>query len=99
MPVLGKLNVAGKNVDEVKALVESKLNNYFNKDMVFVNVQLAGVRYSVVGDVLRPGKYVIYQNQVNISEALAQAGDITMVGDRTKVQLVRQTAEALLPLR
>lgn len=96
MPILGKINVAGKNVDQIKILVESELNNYFKDYAVFVSVQLAGVRYSVVGDVARPGKYVIYQNQVNIFEALAQAGDITLVGDRKEVQILRQTSEGVL---
>lgn len=89
MPVVGKVHVLGKNVDEIKILVEQKLQEYFKKNAVFVNVQLAGVRFSIVGDVARPGKYVIYQNQVNIFEALSLAGDITMVGDRKHVQIVR----------
>ncbi len=96
MPVLGAFNVAGKNVDEIKLLVQAELNNYFQDNTVFVNVQLAGVRYSVVGDVLNPGKYVIYQNQVNIFEALAVAGDITIVGDRKKIQIVRQEQEGVI---
>lgn len=96
MPVLGTINVAGRNVDEIKSLVEAELNNYFKEFAVFVNVQLAGVRFSIVGDVSMPGKYVIYQNQVNIFEALAQAGDITMVGDRKDVQIIRQTSEGVI---
>ena len=98
MPVIGRFNVAGKNVDEIKLLVQAELNNYFQENTVFVTVQLAGVRYSVVGDVTRPGKYVIYQNQVNIFEALAQAGDITLVGDRKKIQIVRQLEEGVITI-
>ncbi|WP_417608019.1 polysaccharide biosynthesis/export family protein [Owenweeksia hongkongensis] len=90
MPILGKINVAGSNTDEIKTLVEAELNNYFRDNAVYVTVQLAGVRYSVIGDAARPGKYVIYQNQVNIFEALAMAGDITMVGDRREIEIVRQ---------
>lgn len=96
MPVLGAFNAAGKDVDEIKVLVQAELNNYFTDNSVFVNVQLAGVRYSVVGDVKQPGKYVIYQNQVNIFEALAQAGDITMVGDRKQIQIIRQEEDGVL---
>lgn len=98
MPVIGQLNVAGKNVDEIKVLVQAELNNYFQENTVFVNVQLAGVRYSVVGDVKAPGKYVIYQNQVNIFEALAQAGDITLVGDRKQIQIVRQLEDGVITI-
>lgn len=90
MPITGKINVAGNNTEEIKVLIEAELKNYFRDDAVHVTVQLAGVRYSVIGDAARPGKYVIYQNQVNIFEALAMAGDITMVGDRRQVEIVRQ---------
>lgn len=90
MPIIGKVKVIGNNTEEVKALIEAELGNYFKDDAAYVTVQLAGVRYSVIGDAARPGKYVIYQNQVNIFEALAMAGDITMVGDRREVEIVRQ---------
>jgi polysaccharide export outer membrane protein len=90
MPIIGALNVENKTVEEVQAQVEEKLNSYFVEDAVNVTVQLAGIRYTVVGEVARPGKYVIFQNQVNIFEALAQAGDMTMVGDRKEVMIVRQ---------
>jgi polysaccharide export outer membrane protein len=95
MPILGKINVVGKDIEEIQVVVESELKNYFKDDAVFVTVQLAGVRYSIVGDVSRPGKYVIYQNQVNIFEAIAQAGDITILGDRREVQILRQTPEGV----
>ena len=95
MPVIGKVYVMGKNIDEIKTIVEQKLREYFKEDAAFVNVQLAGVRFSIIGDVSRPGKYVIYQNQVNIFEALAMSGDITMVGDRKNVQIVRSTPQGV----
>lgn len=96
MPVIGKVQVLGKTIDEIRMLIEQKLNNYFKEGAVYISVQLAGIRFSVVGDVNKPGKYVIFQNQVNIFEALAQAGDITIVGDRRQVQIVRQTPEGVV---
>lgn len=97
MPVIGKVYVAGLNTEEIKVLVEETLSDFFKANgAVYVTVQLAGVRYSVVGDIAAPGKYVIYQNQVNIFEALAQAGDITQVGDRRDVEILRQTPEGVV---
>ncbi len=95
MPVVGKIQVLGKNIEEVQEVVQNKLSTYFKQDAAFVTVQLAGIRFSVVGDVALPGKYLIYQNQVNIFEALARAGDITLVGDRKQVQIVRQQPEGV----
>ncbi|GAB5558162.1 MAG: hypothetical protein SchgKO_23750 [Schleiferiaceae bacterium] len=94
-PILGKIQVQGLTIEETKDLVQQKLLNYFQEDAVFASVQLAGIRFSVVGDVQRPGKYVIYQNQANIFEALASAGDIAFVGDRRNVQIIRQYPEGV----
>ncbi len=90
MPVVGELAVADKTIEEVQIMVETELKKYFTEEALNVTVQLAGIRFSVVGEANRPGKYVIYQNQVNIFEALAQAGDISIVGDRKQVMIVRQ---------
>lgn len=95
MPVLGRVNVLGLDVSQVQALVNEKLAGYFTDNSVNARVQLAGIRFSVVGEVNRPGRYVLFQNQVNIFEALAQAGDATMVGKRTAVQLIRQYPEGV----
>lgn len=90
MPILGELAVADKTIEEIQAQVETELKKYFTEEALNVSVQLAGIRYSIVGEVNRPGKYVIYQNQVNIFEALAHGGDISIVGDRKQVMIVRQ---------
>jgi len=99
MPVIGRVSVYGKTVSEINNLIQSKLDRYFKEEAAFVTVQLAGVRYSVVGDVARPGRYVIYQNQVNIFEALAQAGDITIIGDRKEVMILRQSPQGVRTFR
>ncbi|MGK0137512.1 MAG: polysaccharide export outer membrane protein [Algoriphagus sp.] len=93
LPILGAVAVAGKTIAEIQALIETGLKPYFTEEAVNVTLQLSGIRYVVVGEVNSPGKYIVYQNQVNIFEALAQAGDISIVGDRKKVMIVRQAPE------
>ena len=93
LPVIGKIKVEGMTIRQLKELIDSKLSQYFQDNSAFARVQLAGIRFSVVGDVSRPGKYVIYQNQATIFDALAVAGDITIVGDRREVQIIRQFPE------
>ena len=95
LPVIGTVQVEGMTLKETKLVIEKELYKYFKKDAVFLKVQLAGIRYSVVGEINRPGKYVIYQNQVNVFEAIANAGDITMVGTRDKVQIIRQLPQGV----
>jgi polysaccharide biosynthesis/export protein len=98
IPIVGDILVRNKTIEEVEELVLNSLKVYFQQEAVSVTVQLAGIRYSVVGEVSRPGKYVIYQNQVNIFEALALAGDITIVGDRREVMILRQMEDGVKPI-
>lgn len=93
LPVLGRILVKDKTTEEIKQEIELALQKYFNDDAINVLVQLAGIRFTVVGEVQRPGSYVVYQNQTTIFDALSRSGDITMVGDRKNVTIVRQIAE------
>ena len=94
MPVFGKMYVAGLTIDELDELIQNNLKEYFAKDKVFVKVQLSGIRFSVIGEV-RPGQYILYQNEANVFEALAMAGGIDLVGNRYNVQIVRQFPEGV----
>ncbi|MEN8138022.1 MAG: polysaccharide biosynthesis/export family protein [Bacteroidota bacterium] len=95
LPVIGQVHVEGLTLSQVKSSIEKELYKYFKEDAVYLKVQLAGIRYSIVGEINRPGKYVIYQNQANIFEAIAYAGDITMVGKRDNVQIIRQMPDGV----
>jgi polysaccharide biosynthesis/export protein len=92
IPVLGELNVIGYTTDEIRIKVEQKLlSEYFNKESnLFVNVKLAGFHYTINGEIGSPGTKILFQDKVNILEAVANSGDISIVGDRKNVQIIRQ---------
>lgn len=91
-PVLGEINVLGFTVEEIENRVKKELLNQYFKDTaeLFVTVKLAGLRYTVTGEVNSTGVLTLYQDRVNIIEALANAGDIKNTGDRTDVLVIRQ---------
>ena len=93
MPILGELNVIGYTLEEVRIKIEKKLlEEYFKSEAnVFVTVKLAGFRYTINGEVGSTGTKTLFQSHVNIMEAVANAGDITTVGNRKAVMIVRQT--------
>lgn len=93
IPVLGKMYVKDKTIEQIRKEITDSLGTYFNEDAFNVLVQLAGIRFTVIGEVQMPGSFVLYQNQTTIFDALSRAGDITMVGDRKNVTIVRQVAE------
>ncbi|MBD8490487.1 polysaccharide biosynthesis/export family protein [Echinicola sp. CAU 1574] len=94
LPVLGELNLLGLTTSEAKTLVENEVVKYLNETAdSFVRVRLGGIRYSALGEFNRPGKYTILQNRVTIFEAIANAGEMTIVANRDKVTLIRQYPE------
>jgi polysaccharide export outer membrane protein len=93
IPILGEMNVLGYTLDEVRLKIEKQLlEEYFNKEAnLFVNVKLSGFRYTINGEVSSTGTKTLFQDNVNILEAVANAGDITMVGNRKEVTIMRKT--------
>src|SRR5690606_34825821 len=92
IPSLGEMNVLGYTVDEVRLkLEEILLKDYFKAEAnVFVTVKLAGIRYTINGEIGSPGSKIIYRDQVSIMEAIANSGDIELTGDRSDVVIIRQ---------
>ncbi|MDH5414510.1 MAG: polysaccharide biosynthesis/export family protein, partial [Flavobacteriaceae bacterium] len=81
LPYIGDLNVLGYTEKEVREKIEEGLAKFFvDMSNIFVTVKLGGIRFTVLGEVTSPGTLVLFQNQVNIIEAIANAGDITITG-------------------
>jgi polysaccharide export outer membrane protein len=92
MPILGELNVLGFTVEDVRLKIEKMLSEqYFKTEAgIFVTVKLAGFRYTINGEVGSTGTKTLYQDKVNIMEAIANAGDIAVTGNRKDVIVVRR---------
>ena len=92
LPVLGDMQVLGLTLEEVRVKVEKRLlEEYFRPEaQIYVTAKLAGFRYTINGEVTNPGSKILMQEKVNMLEAIANAGDITITGDRKKVALIRQ---------
>ncbi|MCV9927405.1 polysaccharide biosynthesis/export family protein [Flavobacterium sp. LS1R49] len=93
MPVLGEINVIGYTLEEVRIKIEKQLlEEYFKSGAnIFVTVKLAGFRYTINGEVGSTGTKTLFQQQVNIMEAIANSGDITITGNRKAVTIIRQS--------
>ncbi|WP_278022818.1 polysaccharide biosynthesis/export family protein [Flavobacterium ginsengisoli] len=93
MPILGEINVIGYTLEEVRVKIEKKLlEEYFKSEAnIFVTVKLAGFRYTINGEVGMTGTKTLFKDNVTILDAVANAGDITTVGNRKEVTIIRQT--------
>lgn len=99
-PSLGTLHIAGLTKGETEEMIKERLKEYL-KETPIVNVRMVNYKISVLGEVARPGTFTIGNEKVNILEALAMAGDMTVYGQRDNVKLVRENSEGkreIIPL-
>ena len=92
IPSLGQMNVLGYTTEEIEKIIETKLLDEQFKETanIFVTVKLAGLRYSAMGEVGSPGSQILFQERVNIFQAIANVGEIPITGDRKDVLVIRQ---------
>lgn len=92
-PVLGRIKVGGLSKSECEKMIHDKLLPYLNAaENPVVTVRMSNYKISVLGEVNKPGMFTVSNEKINILEALAQAGDLTIYGVRDKVKLIRESA-------
>ncbi|WP_353935684.1 polysaccharide biosynthesis/export family protein [uncultured Bacteroides sp.] len=91
-PVLGKLSMDGLTSREAENLITERLKTYV-KERPTVVVRMSGFKVSVLGEVASPGVYPVVNEQINVLEALAMAGDLTIYGVRDNVKLIREAQD------
>ena len=55
-----------------------------------MTVKFVNYKISVLGEVARPNTFTIQNEKVNVFEALAMAGDMTIWGRRDNVKIIRE---------
>lgn len=93
-PVVGKLQVGGLTKSMCEKLIHDKIQRYMNaEENPIVTVRMSNYKISVIGEVNRPGMFTVGNEKINIFEALAQAGDLSIYGVRDRVKLIRENAK------
>jgi polysaccharide export outer membrane protein len=87
-PVIGDIKLSGLTKSEAIKLISQKLSPYL-KDPI-VTIQFMNYRVTVLGEVQRPGQYVINNERVTVLDALGLAGDMTIYGVRHNVLVIRE---------
>lgn len=87
-PVLGRMKVSGLTLTEAGNMIEKKLDTFLTKPLV--DVRFLNYKITVLGEVNKPGTYVIPNQRINVLEALGMAGDMTIFGRRENLLVVRE---------
>jgi len=89
LPIVGLVKVAGQTMKEAQKTIREKVNVMLPN--AIVNVKLVSYKVTFLGEVGNEGPQFIFQDKINILEALARVGGITDVGDKANVLIVRPT--------
>ena len=93
-PVLGRIKVSGLTKEECENMILEKIRPYMAaSEEPVVTVRQANYTITVLGEVGSPGSIQVSREKINIYEALAMAGDMTVYGHRDRVKLFRENAD------
>lgn len=95
IPRIGEVNVLGYTLEQIKEQLKTIiLDRFLTEDAnLFISVKMAGISYTVSGEVGSPGRNTMYVEKLNIIEALANSGEVNITGDKKDIVLVRQYPE------
>jgi len=91
LPVLGVVKVKGATLQEIEKKIQLLADQYLVDATVMV--RLLNYKVTVLGEVSRPGVYNHYNDQLTILEAIGRAGDISDLGDKRNIMVIRPVAE------
>ncbi len=92
-PVLGKIKVEGMTRSELAAFIKGEImGRGLIKDPI-VTVEFLNVGVSVLGEVIKPGRYDMNVDVLTLMEALSLAQDMTIQGNRKNVKVLRKEGD------
>ncbi|SFQ83574.1 polysaccharide biosynthesis/export family protein [Hymenobacter arizonensis] len=87
-PVLGSVSLGGLTKEQATAKMTAGIQNHVKNPIV--NIRFLNFKITVIGEVGRPSTLIVPTERINLVEALAQAGDITALGKRDNVLIIRE---------
>lgn len=90
LPIIGEIDCDGLTRNELAKKIENTISENGMVHDPIVIIQFADVKFSVLGEVARPGQFSITKDRISLFDALAMAGDLTIYGQRENVALIRE---------
>ena len=88
IPYVGSVQAEGLTRLQLEKVLTESFKDYTKNPIV--NVRFLNYSYSVLGEVTRSGKYNMVNERTTILEAITMAGDLTDLGKRDNVLVVRE---------
>lgn len=88
-PVVGKIQLAGLTKGEATDKITEILNTQYVKDAT-VHIRFLNFKITLLGEVNNPSVITIPTEKINIVEAISMAGDLTAIGKRENILIIRE---------
>lgn len=87
LPLVGKVKVVNLNASEAAEVIRQQIIRFVKDPSI--SVRFLSQKFTVIGEVNRPGVYNLLSDHVTLPELLGTAGDLTIFGKRDNVMLMR----------
>ena len=84
------------NITFIFILLYKKLAAAFSREVPIITIRIINYSVNIMGEVLRPGKYLTQNDRITIFDGLALAGDMTLYGRRDNVKVLREKVDGTL---
>lgn len=92
-PYLGSLHIGGMSKSAVENHIASLIYPRYLTERPGVEVRFQNFRVYILGEVKSPGEIKATNGRLNLLEAIAKAGDLTIHGRRDNVMIVRTNSD------
>ena len=92
-PYLGTLHIGGMSKSAVENHIASLIYPRYLTERPGVEVRFQNFRVYILGEVKNPGEIKATNGRLNLLEAIAMAGDLTIQGRRDNVMIVRTNSD------
>ena len=87
-PFLGRVQAEGLTRLQLEDTLTRMLEDYTKNPIV--NIKFLSYNFSVLGEVLHPGRFDMNSERTTILEGLGMAGDLTILGKRNNILVIRE---------
>jgi len=94
LPILGKITVKDLTMAQLEELLVKILIEGKHLSEPIVTARLMNAKFTVLGEVSKPGTYNYSEQNISVLQALGYAGDLTINGKRENVLLIREENNA-----
>lgn len=87
MPLLGRVKISELTKEEASLMLQERYREFLKQPEV--KIEILNQRIYVIGEVNKPGVVPLVEESISLIEAIAQAGDINIYGERRSIKIIR----------